>query len=69
MPSSNAHAWNSKCISLNDLRNKEPGSLFFSSPERTSLNKFYWEDEHQNILENPLSPHLSLIIVCPKIKN
>ena len=47
---------------------KESGSLLFSSPKWTSLNKFYWKDEPQTILANPLFPLSSLISFCPKIK-
>ena len=51
---------------------REPGSLLFSSPEWTSENKFYWEDEHQNILANPLSLLPSsprLLVFVQKLKN
>ena len=47
---------------------KESGSPLFSIPKWTSLNKFYWKDERQNILANPLSPSPRFISFCPKIK-
>ena len=48
---------------------KEPGSLLFSNPEWTSPNKFYWEDEHQKILANPLSPSPRFLVFVQKLKN